>query len=54
MIFLEFKNEADRFASQKKMAHGYVGALHEIWSTMRRFGVRERIPERPKTPGGFT
>jgi hypothetical protein len=38
-----FKNEASRFATQKKMIPGYVDALHDIWSVMRRFGTREGI-----------
>jgi hypothetical protein len=41
-----FKNEADRFAIQKTMPHGYVDALHEIWSVMRRFGLRKGNRER--------
>ena len=36
-----FKSEADRFATQKKMAGGYVDALHDIWGIMRKFGNRE-------------
>ena len=41
-----FKIEADRFATQKKRAHGYVDALHDIWNLMRKFGVREGNRER--------
>ena len=40
-----FKNEASRFAAQKKMVHGYVHALHDIWGIMRRFGIGEGIPK---------
>ena len=45
-----FKNEASRFATQKKMAHGYVHALHDIWRIMWTFGNREGISE-PNKPG---
>jgi hypothetical protein len=41
-----FKNEANRLAAQKKTAHGYVDALHDIWGIMRRFGTREGNRER--------
>jgi hypothetical protein len=41
-----FKNEADRFTTRKKMARGYVDTLHEIWSIMRSLGAREGNRER--------
>ena len=31
-----FKNEASRFSRAKKMAHGYVDSLHQIWEVMYR------------------
>src|ERR1035437_7733921 len=41
-----FKNESSRFATVKKMTHGYVNVLHDIWHVMQRFGVREHESSR--------